>query len=271
MTRNEKIAIGAAVAALLAVILWYIFRDRTPEVPLGVEHAVTIAYSGPELTVAPYKFGVPVNVRIAEVIENDGIRTYDIRYMLNTGGEFNIIEYLTTKDGSSTEELPSFTVRGIESLSQQMDQRIETIEESGIQIWHYYYETMTAIIALWIACLFLLIFWKRDKPKAALEVESAPSFYELMGSFLDQIEKKTIDDKTKAEMEMLVIRWWRDQLGYSDLEMREVMRRLREDKNASTAFTRLQEWIHNPKHSVNLEELLESLRPLSVKPESTPS
>lgn len=269
MSQNRKIAIGVGTGVLIAALLWFVFRDRTPEVPIGVEHAVSIAYSGPELIVAPYKFGVPVNVRIAEVIENNGIRTYDIRYMLNTGGEFNIIDYLSAKDGSPTDRLPAFTVRGIESSAQKMDQRIETIEESKIEIWHYYYETMAAVIALWIGWLLLLIFWRRKKPAANFNTAPAPSFHQLMNSFLEKIEGNTMDDTAKAQMEMLLIQWWRDQSGYSNLEMHEVMRRLRMDQETSSALIKLQEWLHNPKHSITAAELLESLRPLCVNPETS--
>ena len=58
-----------------AVASFYFTRSRETRttglrVPLGVEQAAIVTYSGPLLAVAPYKWGVAVNVRIAEVTEN---------------------------------------------------------------------------------------------------------------------------------------------------------------------------------------------------------
>lgn len=271
MRKPRIVLICAAALLLLAAVLWFILRDNDPGVPLGVEHAVTIAYTGPELVVKPYRFGVPVNVRIANVIENDGVRTYDVRYILNTGGEFNVIDYLRTTDGSSTDQLPPFMVKGIESLSQQMDQRIERIEASGIEIWHYYYEAMGLIIALWIGWLLLLIFWKREKATTVVDMVQEPSFLELMEAFIDQIERKTIDNTNKAKMEMLLIQQCREHLGLSDLEMHEAMRRFGKDEKISQAFTKLQQWLHDPNYSISADEMVNILRPFSAKLEESGS
>ena len=59
------------VALLLVVALplaWWLTReDELLNVPLGVEQAAIITYGGPELAVKPFKWGVAVNVRIAQV------------------------------------------------------------------------------------------------------------------------------------------------------------------------------------------------------------
>ncbi len=267
---NKTRAIQASVVLVVAIACWLIFSPDSPEmpeVPLGVEHAVTITYTGSELAVKPYRFGVPVNLRIAEVTEIDGVRTYDIRYMLNTGGEFDITEYLGTKDGTVLSDLPQFKVFGLDQLSQNMDQRVEAIEEMGIDIWPYYYQTMGAIVAAWIVWFLLLVFWGRKKPELLEESVAVETFYDVLQSFLIQIEDGSIDDKGKAQFEMLVIHWWRDQLGYADLDMHDVMHKIGSDATSGSAFQVVEQWLHNPKASVSVDELLESLRPFSVRPE----
>jgi hypothetical protein len=274
---NKKITFTALVLLVavvaVAVAVYWMLREpdsgsKVPEVPLGVEHAVTITYSGPELIVKPYKFGVPVNLRIANITEIDGARTYDVRYMLNTGGEFDITKFLGAKDGSALDDLPQFKVIGLEYMSQQMDQRIEQVEETGIDIWHYYYECLGAIIILWVIWLLLLIFWGREKPERIAEPAPAETFYDKLRGFLNQIDQKSIDEKGKAQLEMLLINWWRDQLGYTELEMHQVMRQIGNDAASASAFNLVQQWLHNPDHSVSIEELVQSLRPLSVKSEN---
>lgn len=270
---NKKITFTALGLLVAAVAVYWLLREpdtgsKLPEVPLGVEHAVTISYSGSELIVKPYKFGVPVNLRIANISETDGVRTYDVRYMLNTGGEFDITQFLGTKDGSTLDDLPQFKVIGLEYMSQQMDQRIEQVEEAGIDIWHYYYECIGAVIILWVICLFLLIFWGREKPELIAEVAPAETFHDKLLGFLNQIDQKSIDEKDKAQLEILLINWWRDQLGYKELEMHQVMREIGNDAASASTFNLVQQWLHKPDHSVSIKELVESLRLLSVKPEN---
>ena len=266
---NAKRTIIIVVLLLAAAGIWFATRPdkgKIPEVPLGVEHAVTITYSGPELTVQPYKFGVPVNLRIASVIENDGIRTYDVRYMLNSGGEFNVTEYLAAKDGSPIDDLPAFTVIGLEHLSQNMDQRIQQVEAFSIDVWHWYYECLGAAIALWVIWLLLLIFYGRPKQEVVAVIDPVETFYDNLRAFLTQIENQSIDVAGKARMEMLLINWWRQQLGYGNLSMHEAMRQIGKDDASSAAFAKIQNWLHNPNNSVSADELVASLRPLSVKP-----
>ena len=73
--------LAAAVVLALAAAFWFWPRKEpdTLNVPLGVEQAAIVTYSGPSIAVAPYKWGVAVNVRIAEVIERPEKRIYDLR------------------------------------------------------------------------------------------------------------------------------------------------------------------------------------------------
>jgi hypothetical protein len=272
---NKKLTAILSLLLLAGIAVWWLYHapddGSIPEVPLGVEHAVTITYSGSELIVQPYRFGVPVNLRIAKVIEKDGVRTYDIRYMLNTAGEFNISQYLATKDGSELTDLPEFKVLGLGHMSQNMDQRIQQVETMGIEIWHYYYECMAAAVTLWLVWLLLLIFYGREKPEIPEDTAPIETFYDVLSAYLAKIEDKTLDAKGKAQLEMLMINWWRTQLGYPDMEMRKVIRHIRKDAVSASAFDTVQQWLHNPQNSVSVDELLARLRPFSVNPQASGS
>src|SRR5438445_583290 len=112
----------ACVLALAAVIF---LRPKKPpdflNVPLGVEQAAIVTYSGPAVAVTPYKWGVAVNLRIAKVTEQPGARIYDVRYIVNRAGTFDLKDYLTAEDGSSLSGLPSFKFQGDPKLSKNLD------------------------------------------------------------------------------------------------------------------------------------------------------
>jgi hypothetical protein len=168
-----------AVVVLIAVIGWP-RDDGVLEVPLGVEHAMALTCPGPELTVKPYGYGVAVSLRIASVKEHDGRRTYDIRYMLNRGGTYNITDYLATVEGADPVGLPAFPVRGLEALSEGVDKRIQELSEVRIAIWHYYYETMAIVVGLWVLWLGLIVFWPRERE--ATQLATGPTDRSVPGS-----------------------------------------------------------------------------------------
>ena len=69
---NSRTLIALCIVALLAVCFWPRRNEDILNVPLGVEQAAIVSYSGPVLAVKPFKWGVAVNVRIAKVSEEAG-------------------------------------------------------------------------------------------------------------------------------------------------------------------------------------------------------
>ena len=70
---------GLAVLAVIVAGWWFLQQEDNLKVPLGVEQAAIITYSGPGLIVKPFRYGVAVNVRIAQVTEHSGAKVYDVR------------------------------------------------------------------------------------------------------------------------------------------------------------------------------------------------
>lgn len=253
-----------AVTLAVFLVLVLLMRDQEGplEVPLGVEHAMTLTYPGPELEVKPYSYGVAVSLRIADVKEYDGLRTYDIRYMLNRGGTYDITQYLTTVEGTDPVGIPTFEVVGLEALSEGVDKRIQELRPVEIDIWHYYYETMAGIIALWVLWLGLIIFWPRQRK--VIEEQQGPivdPFPARLQAYLSQMSEGTLSQTDKARMEMLLINHWRTNLPGSKLYMHKTVRQIAKDPRFDQAYHALIDWLHNPATSVSPSQLIEHLQP----------
>lgn len=262
LTRKRAwLLVSAVLAVVLVIVLWP--RDEGPlEVPLGVEHAMTLTFPGPELKVKPYGYGVAVSLRIADIKEHNGRRTYDIRYMLNRGGTYNITDYLTTVEGTDPVGMPAFTVVGLETLSQGVDKRIQELSEVRIDIWHFYYETMAVIIALWVLWLGLIIFWPR-KREAMQELSGAvrEPFADRLRRYLEMANADTLSETDKARMEMMLIDHWRMKLPNPGPHMHTTVRRIRQDPGFGTAYHTLIDWLHNPTSSITKDQLIQQLTP----------
>lgn len=257
MKRARLIRI-TAIVAVAGLGVWMLMRpkDDSIRVPLGVEQAAIVTHDGPALVVAPYKWGVAVNVRIAEVIEKPDRRIYNLRYIVNRAGTFDLKDYLAATDGSALDSLPSFKFTGDPKLSKSLDTRIRETEEIRIDVGGYYIETMTVLTLLWIGWLFLLIFWKRPAPASGPDVASAgPTLAEMLRGFLAQLEAGTLDAEAKAKLEMAMLRRWREQLALNDLPMSAALDQIARDDQTGEPLRRFQHWLHHPASTVPVVEI----------------
>lgn len=270
MNRKGQILRYASAVLILAIgagAAWhFFFREKEPEglhVPLGVEQAAIVTYSGPLLTVAPYKWGVAVNVRIAAIEAQPDRRVYDVRYIANRAGSFDLRDFLLAADGSALEGLPEFRFTGDSALSKDLDTRIEETEELKIQVGGYYYEIMSALGILWIGWLLLLIFWKRPRP--TVTDDSGPAempFGEWLHGFLAALEAGTVSAADKAKLEMRLLRLWREELRLpEDVSMIEALGAVSRDAKTGAPLKKLQHWLHHPASPVPGDEIAAVLAP----------
>ncbi len=270
--RFEWIRKGWLLAAIVvALAAWLILHSPKKEsdslnVPLGVEQAAIVTYSGPPIAVAPYKWGVAVNVRIAAVTERPGARIYDVRYIVNRGGTFDLKDYLTAADGRPLENLPSFKFQGDPKLSKELDARIQETEEIGVDVGGHYYATLAALAVLWIVWLLLLIFYKRPKrAAAAVPAPPAPTLTELLRAALAQLESGALDAAGKARLEMLLLRRWREELALSGVPMSAALEAIGRSDKTGHSLRQLQHWLHHRDSPVQREEIAAALAPFAAE------
>ena len=243
-------------------------ESDTLNVPLGVEQAAIVTYSGPLVAVAPYKWGVAVNVRIAQVMEHDGARVYDVRYIVNRAGAFDLKDYLVATDGGALAGLPSFKFVGDARLSKNLDQRIQETEVNRIDVGGYYYEKLAGLGVLWIIWLLLLIFYKRPRVAEIIEAAPAgPTLAERMRAFLAQLEAGTLDAEAKAKLEMTMLQCWREQLALGDVPMSSALDQIARHDATGEPLRKLQHWLYHPASPVPDAEIAAILTRCAPQPQ----
>ncbi len=266
--RTLRVVLACVMLAVLAaaVTIVVVMRTREPEVtrsdrdvPLGVEEAVIIRYSGSRLVARPYRRGASVNLRIANETQQGNVRVYDVRYVVSLPGEFDLTEYLTSADGRPISDLPSFKVRGLTSLTKDIETRIQEIEEVGVHVWHWHYETLTGLGILWIFWLMGLIFIGRPKrPPKITPPPPPPSVAERIARYLIALRKGELTVNEKAELEVLLLEHWRDRLDLRERRMAEACRQIQRNDDLGTVYGKLQAWLHAPNACTGPEEFLEA-------------
>ncbi len=265
MKFKRKFTLWFAAIIAIAAGMFYFITGKDPDtvsVPLGVEQAAIVTYSGPTVAVAPYKWGVAVNVRIAEVIERADKRIYDVRYIVNRAGSFDLKDYLVAADGSALDGLPTFKFTGDPKLSKNLDTRIQETEEIRLEVGGRYYETLAVLGVLWIGWLLLLIFYKRPRPAAESAAEPlGPTLAETLRAFLAKLEAGTLDPAAKAKMEMSMLQCWRDELALSGLSMSAALDRMTRNEKTGESLRKLQHWLYHPASPVQIGEIAAVITP----------
>jgi hypothetical protein len=257
----------AAVVALVAA-WWILQEDDSLKVPLGVEQAAIITYGGPTLVVKPFRYGVAVNVRIAQVTGQDGLKVYDVRYLVNREGEHDLTEYLMADDGATLSGLPSFKIQGDPKLSKELEARVKETEDIGIQVWGHYRATLWGLGVFWIGWLLLLIFWRRPQKPVAVAAMPPLTSAEQLRQLLAELEQGALTAEQKARLEMLLLRSWREGLVPADAPMAEVLAAIAGGERTGEALGRLQRWLHRPGSGVADTEIAGIIRQHLPAPEA---
>ena len=255
-----RLLVGLALSVVLAAVWWFLREDDNLRVPLGVEQAAIITYGGPGLVVKPFRYGVAVNVRIAQMTEREGMKVYDVRYLVNREGEHDLSEYLMSDDGTALSGLPSFKIQGDPRLSKELEARVKETEDIGIQVWGHYRATLWALFVFWIGWLFLLIFWKRPRKPAIVATKPPLTVAQQLQALLAELEQGGLTAEQKARLEMLLLRSWREGLVPSDAPMAEVLAAVARAESTGEALVRLQRWLHRPGSGVVDAEIADIIR-----------
>jgi hypothetical protein len=265
--RFVPVPVACAVLFLLGGLAAFLFWPKTDaepqrsatDVPLGVEQAVIVRYSGPRLAARPYRRGASVNLRIAHQVQKGDVRVYDIRYVVSLPGEFDLTEYLTSSDGRSIDDLPSFRVRGLTSLTKDIETRIQEIETVRVGIWHWYYESLVGSGVLWVAWLLGLIFIGRPRrPQKPAPAPAEPSIAERIEQLLAAMARGELSVDEKARLEALLLGHWRELLGLARQRMAVACRDMESSDELGRAYGQLQAWLHNPRAGIGPEQFSET-------------
>ncbi len=270
--RPLRLLVVCALLAVVALVVTLALRRSSEpqrdwsatDVPLGVEEAVIIRYNGPRLVARPYRRGASVNLRIAGETRVGDTHVYDVRYVVNLPGEFDVTDYLMSADGTPIDDLPAFTVNGLTSLTKDIETRIQEIEKVQIHIWHWYRETLIGLGVFWILWLLGLIFIGR--PKRAKELPPSPpppSVETRIERFLDALSTRELTLDEKTQLEALLLLHWRDLLGFDQQPLAPACRQIQRSGQVGHAYEQLQAWLHAPHTDVGPVDFLNT-RPLSV-------
>jgi hypothetical protein len=257
------------VAALLAIAAQAMAESpptqRSPTV--GMPERVEVILPGPELEAIPRDDRAsPIVLRIVRVAPHGSMRRYELEYSGLEPGSYDLRDYLRRKDGSATADLDPIpiTIRAI--LPPGQIEPNPPIARQTPRPWGY--RTLVFVsAALWLVGLAYLLFGGRRRRAPAAAAPPRPrTLAERLRPLVEGAVAGELDQAGRAELERLLIGYWRRRLGLEGIEPARALAILREHEEAGPVFRRLEDWLHRPPESstedIDIAGLLEPYRDL---------
>jgi len=240
-------------------------RHQTEQtVTVGMRAQITqLILAGTKLVAKPIDDpNVPVVLRVLATYPHGSLFRYDLEYYALEPGLFDLRDYLTRKDGSSMTDLPQIPVNIKPVLPPgqfQPNKLVPTEPPSlgGYRGW------MIAGGVLWVLGLFAILFvgHRRRSLEAATMVKPV-TLADRLQPMVEAAQRGKLDAAGKAELERLLLTYWRRRAGLGDRKPGEALAELRKHADAGPLLRQLEEWLHQPRPRGDLDvnALLEPYR-----------
>ena len=272
VTRQRRLLLRFTVCVMLATCL-ILAGDLTELRAEESTRTATVGRSvrieqvflpGTKLVVRPQIDGGPIVLRILESFSHgDGFR-YDLEYYGLEPGTYDLTEFLQATDGTTAEGLPEINVVITPVLPPGQVEpnalRYESVRGLG-----GYRRRMTIVAVAWVLGLLLLLFvGRRRRGDNVKELTANLSLADRLRPMVTAAIAGQLPKPQIAELEMMLVAYWRRRLNLEDSDAATVIPTLRQDAEAGPLLKQLEAWLHQPERGVDIDitSLLEPYRHL---------
>jgi hypothetical protein len=233
-----------------------------------MEGRVEVILPGTALEAKPFEHKSRLVLRIAETRPRGDSIWYDLRYIGLVPGKYDLRGYVQRLDGSTTNNLPPIPVSVSPLLPESHDGLLVEEVASPFGRLGGYTTLMIAAAVVW-ALLFLPLVWRHRKRLApAVAPPREPTLADRLRPLVEQAAAGKLSGDGQAQLERMLLNYWRDRLNLGALDMAEAIGKLRDHPEAGELLRALEAWLHRPKGSVTVD-VAEVLRPYRNIPSSS--
>lgn len=247
MTATAKLAALRALALWLSAASCALAQARDQrEATVGMRAYVEqVVLEGGELVPAPTTSKAPVIVRVLATWPHGEHLRYDLEWTGFEEGEFDLTDSLVRKDGSSTEDLDPLLVEVTSVLPGDMFEPSELAPERGQWLGGYTRLQVAAGVA-WALGLVAILFVGRRRKQAAPPPKAPPTLADRLRPLVERVSGGDADEHQKAELERLLVAFWRARLDLGDMKVADAVMAIRADEQAGALLRHVEAWLHAP-------------------------
>jgi hypothetical protein len=255
-------AAPAVVCALLllAPLAAQALDQRTS--PVGMRARVEqVVLPGTELVPAPTTLQAPVVVRVLGTWPHGQHVRYDLEWVALEAGRHDLAKYLVRKDGSPTAELPELVVEATSTLPKGVHEPGDIAPQAPVRLDGYRTMQIVAAVAWGIGLLAILFVGRRYRRKPP-PPPAKPTLADRLRPLVDAVARGAADTGAKAELERLLVAFWRERLGLHDRTAADAIVAIKAHADAGALLRAVEAWLHRPEPPppTDVQRLLEPYR-----------
>lgn len=225
-----------------------------------------VALPGSELVTAPVDHKAPLRLRILATRPHGDHFRYDFEWSALEAGEHDLVRYLVREDGTPTAGLPPLTVRAESELPAGTREPSEPPPAPLPRVAGYSTLQVVAGVLWGIGLLAILFVGRRFRRQRVVEAVR-PTLADRMRPLVAAVAGGAADDAAKAELERLLVAFWRAKLGLRDVKAAEAVAAIRAHAEAGALLRQVEDWLHRPEPpgQVDVAALLAPYRSVSAQ------
>jgi len=206
-----------------------------------------VVLPGPELEAKPIEDRrAPIVVRIADVYPHGTAFRYDIVYYALEPGRYDLRDWLRRKDGAPLKDIPALPVLVDPVLPPGQIEPHRPPAGASPWLGGYRWLVLAGGLAWFAGFVAIMLSGRRQRAMAAAAAARPVTLADRLRPLVDAAVAGRLAEGQKAELERLLIGYWRRRLGLEKAEPARVMAVLREHEDAGPLLRRLEDWLHRP-------------------------
>jgi hypothetical protein len=248
--RTSVLARALAVCFALSLLPPAGAATNAPAPPrnIGIEGHTTVTLPRRDYQPRPLDDRTELILRIESVtaVTTNGPFQYDFHYIGFEPGAYRLADFLMRPDGSAPEEVGDLRLEVRALLPDDHDGQLQPFAPPPFPFIGGYRMFLVLLAVLWAGgfVAFVLI-GRRKKVVAAAPVEPPPpSLAERMRPLVEAAAAGKLTADGQAQLERLLLGFWREKLRLPEQRMAEALRQLKEHREAGILLRALERWLH---------------------------
>ena len=235
----------AAAVAVIAATAQDPAQDPARTAAVGMRARVEVVLPGGELEPAPSTTKTPIVVRVLNTWQHGEHHRYELEWTGLEPGAHDLTKYLVRKDGSPVGELPAVAVTVTSALAKGVMEPGD-LEPAAAERLHGYTALLVTAGVLWAAGLLAILFVGRKYRRAAPAAAAKPTLADRLRPLVEAVATGAADTAAKAELERLIVAFWRSRLGLEAAKAGDAIVAIRAHGEAGALLRQLEQWLHVP-------------------------
>ncbi len=216
---------------------------------IGIEGRAVVELPGTNYQVKPLDDRTELILRVEKIEPAaEGKAHYHFHFIGMEPGSYVLADYLIRPDGTRPAEIGETRLQVQAMLPSEHDGQLNAHFPRPFPFIGGYRVALVTLGVLWVGGLvaFAVAGRRKRAPVTAAVAEPEPTFAERLRPLVEAAAMGQLSLEGQANLERLLMGYWRDRLALPEMRMAEAVSRLKAHAEAGAILRAVERWLHQP-------------------------